>query len=117
MALTGYEIGGSRVERGYGVNLSSTVYILFADISAAQEYKYDSESEKIQSFNIASGINISSIGCTDIVFKPPLGTVYCDGTILSSDQEKTYTIHEVAENRNLYIRINASGKISINSSL
>lgn len=116
-SLSGYEIGGSRPS-GYGIYIEYnsngvTSYTQFADDG---DNIYDVDDTNIQTFStIPSIVIISPSGCTSLVFKPPAGTVYCNGSSLSGSQ--SFTIWHNLENRYLYIKVNSAGQIDIVSSL
>lgn len=116
MAMTGYFQSGSRTDYGYGVNIvSSNTYRLFIDNPGSLNYRYDSGDTIIQDFSLPTGIIFDSFDCENIVFKPPLGQVYCNA-IPDFEGDRNIIIKQTVIGRQFWIRINSSGKISITSS-
>jgi len=114
MALTGYTVsGGKRTDCGYGVYIENIesggkMYKLFIDNSPCN-YRWDSN-EEIQTFSTAPNINMSS-DCGNLVFEPPAGKVYCNGTVL--EESTSFTITQTVLNRTLCIQINNQGRIGV----
>lgn len=117
MALSGYVTTGTRTDCGYGVKIdsptSATTYRLFID-KAPCDYQYNGGDETIQTFSLTSGLTIAGT-YTNLVFEPPLGDVYGNGTLIGANTP-TYTIEQAAASRILYIRVNSNGQINVISS-
>jgi len=120
MALTGYPSAGGPPGDAYGVNVASvpaSTYKLFIDLNGNYTFNGSPTDELVQTLTLPTNFQIQNSGCVDLSFIKPYGLVYCDGSPLSVNQDKTYTLVETRENKYLYIRINSSGKIDIISSL
>ena len=121
MALTGYPSASGSPGDAYGVYITSALptnsYTLFIDLNSSYRWDGAPTDELVQTFTLPSNFQIQSSGCTDLSFIKPYGLVYCDGSPLSVNQNKTITLVETKENKYLYIRINSSGKIDVISSL
>jgi len=105
---------------GYGVNfVSPTEYILFkkpklpvgCDDPSNKRYA-NPANEKIQSFVLESGINISSINPSlqDIFFLPPDPKVFFDGQEPALGAEAVITLS--ADNISLAVHVNRVGQIT-----
>lgn len=111
MSLTGQQIGGSRPS-GYGVNLDTNTYKLFADDGVVNQ-QYDTGSDTlIQTFTLTNGVALTP-NDADVVFIVPNGSVYIDGILYAiSDGFSTITVSHSEEGMSAWVTINSHGEIN-----
>ncbi|MFA5051046.1 MAG: prepilin-type N-terminal cleavage/methylation domain-containing protein [Patescibacteria group bacterium] len=111
MSLSGQQIGGVRPDDGYGVYITTNSYKLFVNDNLGSSHLYEDEDTVIQSFDFTQYVEASPTGTT-IIFTPPQGTIYVNGTLPT-----TIILNQTQENLNAYVRVKAYGEVDVFKSL